>query len=245
MKATINKILSPFGIELHGKGYMRKLSTADRSKDAFRSQQSLVKNARVIFDVGANRGNVTAKYAEMYPSATIHAFEPFRDFEQEFLSRHGNNTNISWINKALSDSVSVADYYVNKSADTNSLYKSTQIGASSDKSCTTIGKLKVQTETIDTYCTTQGIDAIDILKLDTQGAELAILKGAQELLMARRIKLIYLEAYLQPQYENSPLLFDIANYLKSRGYFLEDIYEPYYNERFLLWCDTIFIPKEQ
>jgi hypothetical protein len=57
--------------------------------------------------------------------------------------------------------------------------------------------------------------------------------------------LIYAETYLQPQYENSPLLFDIANYLKSMGYFLEDIYDPYYNERFLLWCDTIFIPKHQ
>jgi FkbM family methyltransferase len=218
---------------------------SDPAKDAFQTHAKLVKEARMIFDVGANRGEVTSRYASMYPRARIHAFEPFPDFRDEFLSRHGSNKRITWVNKALSDKFGTTDYFINKSTDTNSLLKSVRIGATSDKSCINVGSSQVQTDTIDRYCAKNGIETIDILKLDTQGSELAILKGAEKLLGGKRIALIYTEAYFQPQYENSPLLFDIANYLKEFGYFLEDMYDPYYNERFLLWCDAIFIPRKK
>jgi FkbM family methyltransferase len=218
---------------------------SDPLKDAFQTQLRLIKEARIVFDVGANKGQVTDRYAAMFPGAEIHAFEPFPDFKEEFLSRHGSNNMINWVNKALSERVGTTDYYINKNTDTNSLLKSVLIGAASDKSCRNVSSFQVQTETIDHYCTMHTIDAIDILKLDTQGSELAILKGAKKMLEEKKIALIYAEAFFQPQYENSPLLYDIANYLKEFGYFLEDIYEPYYNERFLLWCDAIFIPKKK
>jgi len=40
-----------------------------------------------------------------------------------------------------------------------------------------ISKIKVETQTPDTFCETEGIADIDILKLDVKGAELYVLNG--------------------------------------------------------------------
>jgi len=54
-------------------------------KDSFCDQLTLVTPAevRTIFDIGANIGQTSAVYANLFPEAVIYAFEPFPDpFEQ-------------------------------------------------------------------------------------------------------------------------------------------------------------------
>ncbi len=54
----------------------------------------------------------------------------------------------------------------------------------------------VQIDTIDDYCERAGIDHIDILKSDTQGYDLEVLRSAGKMLSAGKIKLVYLESSL-------------------------------------------------
>jgi FkbM family methyltransferase len=51
----------------------------------------------------------------------------------------------------------------------------------------------VDVRRLDTVCAEQGIDRIDVLKIDTEGHELAVLQGAGNLLTERRIGLIQFE----------------------------------------------------
>jgi FkbM family methyltransferase len=243
MKHIINNLLKPFHAEIHGTGYLKKLQKGTNAPDAIEAQARLLDhNARVIFDIGANRGEVSKRYSQAFPGSSIHAFEPFEEFHADFLRENPASPGIILNKLALSDKEGTADFYLNASSDTNSLLEPVTIGASSDKSCRNIGTHKVETSTLNKYCAGHRIQAIDILKMDTQGSELSILKGADELLKGQHIKLIYTEAYFKPQYKDQPLLYDIANYLKDFGYFLEGIYDPYYNERLMLWCDAIFLP---
>lgn len=245
MKNLINQFLKPFDVELHGRSYVKKLQKTGKAKNAFDKQRELVRNSRTIFDVGANRGHVTKLYADLFPKAVIHSFEPFEQFHAVFSGIHGQNRNIRLVKTALSDKTGKREFYLNRSADTNSLLQSTRIGANSDKACQTKGKIEVETTSIDAYCESNDIRQIDILKIDTQGSELAILKGAKSLLESGKVSLIYTEVYFQPQYREQPLFHHIAAYLQDHGYHLEDIYEPYYNEHYLLWCDAIFIPVKK
>ena len=48
----------------------------------------------------------------------------------------------------------------------------------------------VKTDTIDNFCNDQGIDFIDILKIDTEGSELDVLEGAKNMLNKTSIILI-------------------------------------------------------
>jgi len=54
-------------------------------------------------------------------------------------------------------------------------------------------KLNIQTETIDAYCAANEIDRIDILKIDVEGHEMSVLKGAKRMLAEKRIGCIIYE----------------------------------------------------
>ncbi|MEJ7822778.1 MAG: hypothetical protein WKF85_10680, partial [Chitinophagaceae bacterium] len=56
-----------------------------------------------------------------------------------------------------------------------------------------------------------------------------------------RIDLIFTESYFIQQYQDQPLFFEIAAYLLSFGYVLQDIYNPIYGKGRLAWCDAMFI----
>jgi hypothetical protein len=47
--------------------------------------------------------------------------------------------------------------------------------------------------TVDRFCKEKGLAAIDLLKIDTEGCELQVLKGASEMLSGGRVKVIQFE----------------------------------------------------
>jgi len=243
-KSLINKYLRKFGIELHGTGYMQSLQKSSFSEDAFDKQKEILgRNATVIFDIGANRGEVTLKYKSLFSSAAIYAFEPFSGSFGILQSRIQGLHNIHTFQKAISDSNGTFTFYVNKNIDTNSLLKSQKMGLNSDSEVRNISSIQVETITIDEFCVTNNIKEIDILKLDIQGGELAALKGAEKLLALKKIHLIYTEAYFKQQYEQQPLFFEIATFLQEHNYYLQDLYNPIYGKGSIAWCDAIFLPK--
>ena len=85
------------------------------------------------------------------------------------------------------------------------------------------------------------IKKIDILKIDVQGAEIEVLKGALDMLKKGKIKLIYTETYFEQQYVNQPLFHDISQLLYKHNFVLQDIYDPYFSKNNMLWCDSIFV----
>ena len=63
----------------------------------------MLKNkADIIFDVGANRGDITLKYLTLFPNARIHSFEPFPESYEIFIARHKDNLNVQLNKYALS-----------------------------------------------------------------------------------------------------------------------------------------------
>jgi FkbM family methyltransferase len=244
MKNRINKYLRNFGAEIHGIGYIQKLRNSDAKKDEWQRQREILGDkVKVIFDVGANRGKTTTKYLELFPKASVHAFEPFPKSSEIFKQAHQESSRVIFNEIALSNKIGRAEMSVNKSVDTNSLLQSKNIGATSDKYCKQVDSISVETKTIDNYCNSHNVSEIDILKMDVQGFELEVLKGASEMLKSGRIKLIYSETYFAQQYVDQPLFHDISKYLYEHGYVLQDLYDPYFSEKKILWCDSIFIHK--
>ena len=242
MKSFINKYLKKIGVEVHGVGYIKKLKSSDPKKNEWAIQKKILGNyAKIIFDVGANRGDTTLKYTSIFPNAKIHAFEPFPASYEKFITNNKNNINVTLNKYALSNKIGKASLNINKSVDTNSLLKSKKIGANSDKNCTSIANMIIDTNTIDNYCQKNNITEIDILKIDVQGLELKVLEGALKLLNDGKIKLIYTETYFKQQYVNQPLFHDISKFLYNYSFCIQDIYDPYFSENNLLWCDTIFV----
>lgn len=245
MKQIINKILNPFGIELHGKGYLKSMSKGDFDLNEFDFKKKVLKREKVtvIFDVGANSGSITERYLKDFPNAQIHLFEPSSDLFQVLKHKFHDNPRITLNKLAISNKIGEADFYVNKSIDTSSLLKPKEIGLNSDKVVKTEKIEKIEMITIDFYCKKNNINEIDILKLDIQGGELYALEGSSSMLEMQRIKLIYNETYFQQQYMEQPLFFEIGQFLFKKGYILQDFYSKIYGKDSLVWCDVIFTKR--
>ena len=54
-------------------------------------------------------------------------------------------------------------------------------------------EINVQTQTLDNFCLSKKIENIDVLKIDTEGNDLNVLKGAKKLLSENKINVIYTE----------------------------------------------------
>lgn len=83
-------------------------------------------------------------------------------------------------------------------------------------------KQTTKTETADRFFGSQGLERIDYLKLDTQGTELEILKGARGYLSAGKILVIKAEVSLLPVYRDQCTFSDVDRFLKEHGFLFVD-----------------------
>jgi FkbM family methyltransferase len=211
-------------------------------------QRSLITApAPVIFDVGAHVGAVAHTYRQYFPQASIHCFEPFPEsFERLVSSREGDPRSYCY-QKALASRNGTAFLNANRVSDTNSLLATDERGASywGTGLYDTLSRVEVETTTADAFCAEWNIPHVDILKLDVQGAELDVLKGAQQLLARQRISIIYSEVILCPTYAGQARLHEYLALLDSHGYDLVNLFNPVNNHRRLLQADFLFADRSR
>jgi FkbM family methyltransferase len=146
-------------------------------------------SAKVIFDVGANFGDWSLAAAETWPAATIHAFEP-AEAVFERLSEATAGRNVRCVQAALSDEAGVATLHaVAGHPGLSSLYNR-DLDA---HDLVMTAAEQVSLLTLDSYCASNDIDRIDFLKIDVEGHDLSVLRGAQQMLTAGKINEIQFE----------------------------------------------------
>ena len=167
-------------------------SGVHRSGESFVARflsSQLPKNA-TIFDVGANRGQYASILADAFPSATIYLFEPSPTTFKILLDNMREAENIRAHNLGVSDSDGQMTLFSDKcGSGMASLHQRRldHFGISMDRRET------VNVTSLDSFCRGNGVSTIDLLKLDVEGHELAVLRGAQGLLDANTIGAIQFE----------------------------------------------------
>ena len=76
----------------------------------------------------------------------------------------------------------------------------------------------VKVKKLDTFLEEYKISNIDLLKIDTQGAEIEILKGAENILNLKKINVIELEYILGIAHEFRSSLYEIEEVLHKNDY---------------------------
>jgi FkbM family methyltransferase len=80
------------------------------------------------------------------------------------------------------------------------------------------GTTTVATTTLDEWADRTKSNPIDVLKVDVQGAELDVLRGAERSL--RSVRALELEVEFQALYVGQPLFGDVDEFLRERGFIL-------------------------
>jgi FkbM family methyltransferase len=216
-KKLINRLYNPQGFEL------RRIQPT-----AFDAQQRLFRDAapRIIFDVGAHTGETIREYKAIFPGAEIHSFEPFPNSFKELRAAAARHTNVHAVNLALSDRAGEAEFNSNVRCATNSLLP---VDAAAERAWSRLvvakDKIRVQTDTLDAYCERQAIGAIDILKIDVQGAEPLVLQGADRMLRRRSVRLLYVEILAAPCYTGQAELHEFLAQVHGYGFVPYSFYD--------------------
>jgi FkbM family methyltransferase len=218
-----------------------------RALDPYLATRELVDSAApVIFDVGANVGATAQRYRALYPRAEIHCFEPYPPSFARLSAGLVGDGLVSLHPLALSSAPGRAALNVNRNAETNSLLPSDRRAALywGEGVLETETEVEVPLQTLDGFCAEHSIARIDVLKLDVQGAEYSVLEGADALLSARRIGVIYTEVIIAPTYVGQRRLVDYLALTSARGYELFDLYNPTRRNGRLIQSDIIFVSAD-
>jgi len=194
----------------------------------------------LIFDVGANTGRAARLFSKMFPGSPMWSFEPGTEAFQE-LSRAGDLSHVKKFNLALSDVDGNATLNIFQGSQLNSLLSHEPTGVRHDPELIPQGTSQIQTIRLDTFCAQQQVSKIEILKLDTQGYELHVLRGAERLLRSGAINLIYLEVHFIPLYQGQPAMPEIFSVMTQFGFGLIGYYDANRNpDGTIKYCDFLF-----
>lgn len=149
------------------------------------------KDHLMLFDVGANKGGYSTMLKKLFQKkATIHAFEPSKHTFEMLQEKVGGQDQVFLHQKALGESAAqLTLFYPEKGAGLASLYdrKLDHFGIETKE-----GE-QVEVMSLNGFCQENEITEIDFLKLDVEGHELAVLKGAKQMLDAGKIHVIQFE----------------------------------------------------
>jgi FkbM family methyltransferase len=137
----------------------------------------------VFVDVGANVGDWTAALLERAPSARGVLVEAGPEAAERLRTRFGNRVQV--ISAAAGDEEGVATFWEELGAGERSSVLPGFSGEAVERS--------VPMTTIDALATDHGLDQIDLLKIDVEGFDARVIRGASGLLKERRIEALQFE----------------------------------------------------
>lgn len=166
----------------------------------------LLKKDSVVFDIGANRGELSFFFAVSCGAKKVFSFEPQRRMFGILRGVAENIRNITPVNIAFSDSPE--EKILRIPIKTTGRY--TPAGSFEQISGNNLKEERVRAETLDDFVAKNNITRLDFIKCDTEGHELAVFRGAEKTLETLRPLL-----YIEIKDVNKKSLFDR---LKGRNY---------------------------
>jgi len=240
-KNALKRLFRICGLEV------RRLRTSNSEyqvlKDVLRAS-----GAQVVVDVGANLGQFAQLVFEVGFRGTVVSFEAQPDVHRELIRRAAAKSGPArWVVAdccALGSATGTIEMNISENSLSSSLLPMKREHADAAPTSRYVCKKVVKLVRLDDVAA--GVipaDAPLLLKIDTQGYEGEVLKGAEQVL-ARSVA-VHLELSLLPLYEEAPSLVELVTYLESRGFELFGLLPVFRDDRDgrLLQVDGIFIRR--
>ncbi len=195
---AIKKIKIPFNDLLFYEIYL---------ENAYHSE--ILKNGMIVVDVGAHKGFYSLIAAEKAgKDGKVIAIEPeLKNYKALLRNIKLNNfTNILPVNLGLSDHNGFEKLYLRSSSTDHSFFKKSE----------NEDFINVKVKSLDSLLEELGYERIDVLKIDTEGAELLILKGAQRTLEKNPHLKLFIASYHYPEEAEEVTQFLLTKHFKSK-----------------------------
>jgi FkbM family methyltransferase len=175
----------------------------------------------VIVEAGAADGQDTASFVRYWPGCQVHAFEPVPSAFAMVEEITAGLAGVRRYQAALSDRVGTTEMYVSADVDTPGCADSSSIlaptGHLTEFPAVTFGqRVTVRTTTLDRWRAECGVDRVDLMWLDMQGAELLALKAGSPTLAVTGA--VMMEVSRKELYAGAPLYMEVRAWMRGQGF---------------------------
>jgi FkbM family methyltransferase len=179
------------------------------------------REVKMIFDVGANEGQSAAHYVEVFRHAEIYSFEPVNDTYRKLVDRVREWECVRPFQLALGNTNGQVSIRLSYSSVHNSLKNRADFADA-------IGVEQIEVRTLDSFVAEHHIDRLDLLKTDTEGFDLEVLRGGEKTLEEGRIGFIFCEVTFSKGDKAHTSFFNVAEYVRRFGFEFVDLYDNEY-----------------
>jgi FkbM family methyltransferase len=169
-----------------------------------------------LIDVGANRGQFSLLTRMEHPAVSIVAFEPIPHEAAKYRAIFGADPRVTLKLHALGSEAGTANLHLSAQADSSSLLPISDLQQSTFPGTNEVGTLTVKIERLDDVREAWEGTTEALLKIDVQGFELEVLKGAKEAL--KHCRFVYAECSELPLYTGQALYHEVDAFLRTQGF---------------------------
>ncbi|MEG4232671.1 FkbM family methyltransferase [Microcoleus sp. Pol11C3] len=152
--------------------------------------KNIINKGYVVFDVGANVGDWTAKVLSQGHDVEVHLFEPVPHVYKKLIQNLDKQLIFNNLGVGQKEEVKTF-YYYEANPLLSTFYR--RVDVEKQGWLNPPKEITVLTTTIDNYCQRYGIKRINFLKIDVEGGELDVLDGAKYFLESGRIDYLQFE----------------------------------------------------
>jgi FkbM family methyltransferase len=234
LRVAAKRAFSSVGLEVH------KL-TGDLGEDAFADVAKLCRAASrpVVADVGANKGQTIDRLRGHLQQPVVHAFEPGPTAFATLERRMSGDPDVRLNHCALGSRTGTLELIEHVESDMSSVLEIGPEGWGEVKA-----RVPVDVRTLDEYCAEHRVGGLDLLKTDTQGYDLEVLRGAAGLLERGRVHMVLMEVNLIEMYEGMPRVDEVFAFTSDHGLRLVSFYNQVFGADHLRWADALFVNPE-
>ena len=235
MKHYVKRLMYKLGLTAYKKLSFKNFPPGfDFAVDVIRlTQKSPIET---IFDVGANIGQTALSFSKYFDQAHIFAFEPVQETFIELQRNISHLPRVNSFNYGFGSKDCTQPIYLGDNSQLHSLVE----GITANPSLAEMITIK----TIDKFCDENKIEKIDLLKTDTEGFDLEVVKGAKNYLSSGNIKLILSEVGFKPSDRRHTYFLELHQYLLTqafRFYALYDLVHHGKRNSGLYYCNALFV----
>ncbi len=233
LEKVVKKLFNAFGLEI-----TRKWNSPVGEMESFLSDvKKRGLQCNYILDVGAYRGKFAGMAIAIYPEAAIYLVEPLKEMKQMLEEFCRRNARCKFFDFSVGPNLGMQPLRVFKDLAWSGFME--EDIPQKDKRTPRM----VEMWTIDELIKTGQMEIPELVKLDVQGYELEVLKGAESVF--GKTELFIIEAALHNKHKSYPLIADVVTFMNERDYVIYDFagFLRQHHDGSLIECDLCFVKR--
>jgi FkbM family methyltransferase len=199
---------------------------------------------KTVIDVGANTGQFAMEVLKANNKLKIHSFEPIHHVFEALQKNTSAYSNIQCYKYGVGEKEGTTEINVNEASPSSSILELADTHKRNYDFALSTTKETISITTLDAFMNKNRLERPILLKIDVQGYEDRVLRGAKEAL--KQVDILHIESSFQEMYKGQMLFGDLFNFARKEGFEFVGLVDNTHDKdnHELLFCNAIFRKKQ-